>query len=776
LTAPVIEKDAPPSTGVPEGAHPITLPVMAIEGYDTADGRYLEPGGIDHHALPITLYAQTRTPDGGKGHDNADIVGAVTEMWRTPGPEVISKQTGQPFPEGTFVWSGRAWMYEDVPAFRLVKDRALSGNSVDLSNVDGVLEYAEGVDPNDPDAQPIRMRMSGTIGATTLVGQPAFPDAYVELDGELLVPEGGQAITASAVSFRSAELGDWCAPCAAGQPLATTTPVALDGAAPAAKPRRTDGMVALIPAEADSLAVDGGDPPEDLHLTLAYLGDDVMSWRPEEREAVHEVARRLTVGDKTGPDSVDVPAPDAPFGKPLEARVFSHAVFNPDGGPDGDKDPAAVYLFGDGGDEVTYFRNVVLDGVRGALGDSTLPEQHSPFHPHVTAGYGLDVNALSYTGPVKFDRLRVALGDEITDYPLGGGEESLIAAAPPLFPASAFAVPEPDQPQPLTIGRDLGNGYREVSGHVALWGTCHIGFTGRCVTPPASRSGYAYFHTGAVLTDSGELAVGTVTLGRADAGGHADLRANPAEAVAHYDRTGYAAADVRAVDGVHGIWVSGVTRDLSEEQLHAFRAAKPSGDWRGVRGSLEMVAILQVNTGGYPVPRARVASGEPVALVAAGWENVGEPASPSATFLEGSRLGLQDALAALRAEVGPVLAFARESQQQRALAEVNDLVTPELLADLQQEAEVDLFLALHGAELANWVEKAGGLPGYIKRIAKHLQAEGMDKSRAIATAVNAAKKMCATGDTSLPGKQVVNAGSRAEACAAVADWEAKRAS
>lgn len=769
MTAPVIEKDAPASTGVPEGAHPILLPVMAIEGYDTADGRYLEPGGIDHHALPITLYAQTRTPDGGKGHDNADIVGAVTEMWRTPGPEVISKQTGQPFPEGTFVWSGRAWMYEDTPAFRLVRDRALSGNSVDMSNVDGVLEYAEGVDPDDPDAQPIRMRMSGTIGATTLVGQPAFPDAYVELDGELLVPEGGQVLTASAVSFRSAELGDWCAPCAAGQPLATTSSEALNGEAPEVKPRRTDGMVALIPAEASSLAVDGGDPVEDLHLTLAYLGEDVMSWRPEEREAVHEMARRLTtpLADELGAEPV------AARIAPLEARVFSHAVFNPDGGPDGDKEPAAVYLFGDGGDELRWAHDLTHSELRSALGDSTLPEQHSPFHPHVTAGYGLDVNALNFTGPVRFDRLRVALGDEVTDYPLGGGEESLVAAAPPLFPASAFAVPEPDRPSPLTIGRDLGNGYREVSGHVALWGTCHIGFTGQCVTPPASRSGYAYFHTGAVLTDTGEVAVGTVTLGRSDAGGHADLRANPAEAVAHYDRTGYAAADVRAVDGRHGIWVSGVTRALTDEQLHEFRAAKPSGDWRGVRGSLEMVAILQVNTGGYPVPRARVASGEPVALVAAGWESGAELPSPSGT-LSGAQPGVRAMLDALRAEVAPMVEFARQAQQDRSLAQVHGIVGAELLAELQQEAEVDLLLALHGTELANWVEKAGGLPGYIKRIAKHLQAEGMDQSRAIATAVNAAKKMCATGDTNFPGKQQVNAGSQAEACAAVADWEKKK--
>jgi hypothetical protein len=83
--------------------------------------------------VPLTLYAQTRTPDGGQGHDNADVVGALTELTRTPGPEVVSKSTGQPFPEGTFVWSGKGWMYTDVPAFRMVKDGALSGNSVDLS-------------------------------------------------------------------------------------------------------------------------------------------------------------------------------------------------------------------------------------------------------------------------------------------------------------------------------------------------------------------------------------------------------------------------------------------------------------------------------------------------------------------------------------------------------------------------------------------------------------------------------------------------------------------
>lgn len=72
-------------------------------------------------------------------------------------------------------------------------------------------------------------------------------------------------------------------------------------------------------------------------------------------------------------------------------------------------------------------------------------------------------------------------------------------------------------------------------------------------------------------------------------------------------------------------------------------------------------------------------------------------------------------------------------------------------------------------EAANWVEKAGGLPKFIKEIANALQREhGFTESRAIATAVNRCKKWCAgVGD--------VKPDTRAKACAAVAEWQAKKA-
>jgi hypothetical protein len=95
--------------------------------------------------------------------------------------------------------------------------------------------------------------------------------------------------------------------------------------------------------------------------------------------------------------------------------------------------------------------------------------------------------------------------------------------------------------------------------------------------------------------------------------------------------------------------------------------------------------------------------------------------------------------------------------------------------DSDERLEDSLSLMGDAEDVFNWVDDVGGLPPYIKRIEKHLIKKGMSESHAIATAVNVVKKMCATGDVNFPGSQQVNAGSRAEACAAVADWEAKKA-
>lgn len=73
----------------------------------------------------------------------------------------------------------------------------------------------------------------------------------------------------------------------------------------------------------------------------------------------------------------------------------------------------------------------------------------------------------------------------------------------------------------------------------------------------------------------------------------------------------------------------------------------------------------------------------------------------------------------------------------------------------------------------NWVEKAGGLPSYIERIAKHLHYEkGKDIGTAIAIAVNTVKRW-ATGTNHNGSK--LKPQTVAQAQAAVAEWEAKKA-
>lgn len=186
-----------------------------------------------------------------------------------------------------------------------------------------------------------------------------------------------------------------------------------------------------------------------------------------------------------------------------------------------------------------------------------------------------------------------------------------VAGAIPVTPPSAwFLNPRLNKITPITVEDD-----GRVFGHIASWDMDHIGLQFG-TRPPHSRSNYAYFHTGILRTEEGEdVPVGQLTL----AGGHASLEASAAEAVRHYDDTASAVADVQAGEDAHGIWVSGALRPgVTPEQIRTLRASAPSGDWRPIKGRLELVAVCQVNVPGFPVTRARVASGQVLALVAAG--------------------------------------------------------------------------------------------------------------------------------------------------------------
>ena len=192
--------------------------------------------------------------------------------------------------------------------------------------------------------------------------------------------------------------------------------------------------------------------------------------------------------------------------------------------------------------------------------------------------------------------------------------DSLTAAAIPTAPPEAwFKDPQLTGPTALVV-EDGGRVY----GHIAAWGTCHIGQVGKCVEPPTSPSNYAYFRTGALRTAEGaSVAVGHLTMGT----GHAGPRDSANAAAEHYDNTGTVFADVSAGEDADGIWVAGSLRPgITAEQVRVARSAPISGDWRTIRGSLELVGALAVNVPGFPVPRPQglLASGEVRSLQASG--------------------------------------------------------------------------------------------------------------------------------------------------------------
>lgn len=243
----------------------------------------------------------------------------------------------------------------------------------------------------------------------------------------------------------------------------------------------------------------------------------------------------------------------------------------------------------------------------------------------------------------------------------------IVAGVIPAVPPSEwFDNPRLKGATPLTVGDD-----GRVYGHVAAWHVDHIGMSFG-TRPPKSRSKYAYFHTGVVRTEEGtDVPVGQLTL----AGGHASLEASAQEAVRHYDDTASAIADVHAGEDAYGIWVAGALRPgTTPEQIRALRASAPSGDWRPIKGHLELVAVLQVNVPGFPIARARVASGQVMALVAAGANTLARMKSDPIADITARMERLE------REQQAPALTAAAQAAEERIAA-----VRGEVLAKRHQE-------------------------------------------------------------------------------------------
>lgn len=186
-------------------------------------------------------------------------------------------------------------------------------------------------------------------------------------------------------------------------------------------------------------------------------------------------------------------------------------------------------------------------------------------------------------------------------------DEQALIQPPALPPVAWLANPGLTGPTALTVSED-----GRVFGHLALFDSCHIGFQDRCVQPPRSACSYAAFHSGALATAEGEtVRVGQITVDC----GHAALNAGAKKAAEHYDHTGWAAADVCCGEDDFGIWIAGAMRPgLTANAVRAFMGADVSGDWRSIKGNLELVGIASVNVPGFS--KAQFAHGDRMALVA----------------------------------------------------------------------------------------------------------------------------------------------------------------
>jgi len=527
--------------------------VVAPEGVESGDfpRREFAPNSLTTRELPLPL--RDVVTDTG-GHNGAVIVGSMTRQLR---------QNGK-------VWAFGHWDTnpDAVEARRMVQTgmkRWVSVDADDIEESDVELVFPPEAEMDDELGMMLAMPEKelyhhARIAALTMVQIPAFQEAVIE-DINMDTPA------------------------ATGSPETDTPVYRVD------ESEHSGAMVALVPDpdSIDRLAVEGGLTPDELHMTLVYLGD---------ADALDEPARAAILAAAEGHQRTG----------PVAARAFGAAIFNPDG-----EDPASVLVL-----EANQAHQIRADLI--AQVEHLIPEDAHDFIPHTTLGYlneGMSSaafeEAVSKVGDVTYDRLRVAFGGDITDYPLDTEDLGLVASAFPVDPPEEwFQNPNLDGPTPFTVDES-----GRVYGHLATWGTCHTSIQNACTTPPHEDE-FSYFQLGEVVCASGQRKpVGQITMGT----GHAGAFLKQLAAAEHYDNTGTAVADVAAGTDSHGIWLAGAARPgLSEPQLRALRAAKLSGDWRKFGGKLRLVAALCVNVPGFPIPRPTMGMnhGEQVSLAASG--------------------------------------------------------------------------------------------------------------------------------------------------------------
>lgn len=161
---------------------------------------------------------------------------------------------------------------------------------------------------------------------------------------------------------------------------------------------QTGAMVALVPTDLDiqRITLAGGEAPDELHLTLWYLGE-ALDYSPAAQQTIVETVQAACIGQTA-----------------VTANAFGAAMWN----PMGDTPAVVLNVGGPGPGNVRDELGEALEDVWAA----TLPEQHDPWSPHVCLAYTSDtgtlVQAIGLCGPITFDKVRVAFAGTVTDVPL----------------------------------------------------------------------------------------------------------------------------------------------------------------------------------------------------------------------------------------------------------------------------------------------------------------------------------------------------------------------
>lgn len=513
-------------------------------------------------------------------HDGAVRVGTIKEIYEA---------------DGLIRWRGTMLHTPEADeAINLMAEGPL-GLSVDLDST--TMEVEEEI--NLP-GEVAPMKVTGRIRAATLVDIPAFVEAYA-----MLGPEPTEDVEDDEL------LASGCAPCVAAEMNAYFAEIvdfaisesAWDGAAS----RFTDEEWQR------SAVVDRGEefdtPKERYAVPILEPNGDLN------RAAVHAAAGRIN----------QVEAPDSALSSGRRKIVAAYRRLE-------EEPPESLTA------------SAFAPGTKDGPGWITHPVPTQRIRNYWTRGAG--AAKIRWGQPGDFNRCRTQLRKYIANPQWLAGtcanlhfvalgvwpgrettrsvEGALMASAFTIYeeksvlPSDWFVDPELKMPTPVTVTRE-----GRVFGHIAQWGVCHIGLglsigmDDTCTEAPHSPSGYAYYRTGVVDTEAGEIPVGQLTMGI----GHAPDKASARATIAHYDNVNAVVADVVTGEDEFGIWFSGAMRsDLTEEKIRAFKGATLSGDWRRIGGELELVAALAVNVPGFGIPRLSLSAsgGHQQSLVAAG--------------------------------------------------------------------------------------------------------------------------------------------------------------